>query len=259
MDATENARHLSADELYWAIVQPRPKARGRRRREEIRYLFEEQCPAAVEDLHLVEGRLEDGAAASSAAVVVACPVRQLETWREEPALDRVVPEAAPDWITPDAASNIHLGSLNLLSGVFEGRPARIRRKRRTWITVGLVALATVARVVGAERRVRDDRGQLGARNARGRSIAAELFGPGQTLPLSLQLEAETRRLAAAEAALRELETPVDAGRVLAGLLAAWPEGAEASVSALRVAQREIGLDGAAASANAALELARSLQ
>jgi hypothetical protein len=252
-----------AERFYWATIDATPlgRAAAAPTRAQLAFLMEPVLPVPLEQVHCEFVRI-----GPRRFVGCAADRERLEVLRHDrPDLELLLPEAAPEPIRAALEVAGHADAierLNLLGGAFEPPAIRGLRRRAGIELVALAALLLLGLIVGVSLRRGAYADAASAADERRRALIVAALGPGDRdgLPPELRLLAELRRLeqraGAAGAAMAAM--PRDASPVLAAVLAAWPEGVDATFESLLVADEAVSLRGLAVDAATAQRISQAL-
>lgn len=226
---------LPSDRFYWAVLDAAPLKR--RNPEQLGYLFEQVLPVPIEEIHAAYVRIDRNMylACGMDRAKLAALAAEHEAGDALLALGpAAVPELGADPSADETGVGGKAGSINLLTGDFE--PKAVRRSRRRWLlqTAAIIALFAAILALGLERRIGQLNSQAAGLQQAQRGIYEQVLGAqavraGGSLPPSLQLAAELRRLRQTRQSADSPESPgagipqlVDCAQTLASLLAIWP-------------------------------------
>ena len=213
--STQSDHHVQwpAERFYWAVLDASVLPRGRRRREQLGFLFEPWVPQPLDELHAVYEALGDGR-------YLACAVDRAELEQLEANIETLTPSALPPFVD----DKLEPCRLNLLTGQFTPPPVRRLERRWAQAAVMIVLVLVLLVTVGLGRRA-------GAVERREQLISAQeedvyrvVLGQAMgVLPLPLQLEAKLRSLRQTRTPKLQGLEPFDAALVLGELLERWPD------------------------------------
>lgn len=221
------------DRLYFAVLPPPVSPRGRARREELTYALEATVPVPIDSVHARYRALPDGR-------VLAVGIDRNHAAEIARTHAAAHPAAWPDWLCPHVGETSAEG-LNLLTG-----PCRSPRTTAAGSTalrhalLGFILIALLASV-GLERRIRSDAAPATESRLQTAAVYTQALGPASNpaQPPAARMTSELRRLRATRG-LQPASAPArTADTVLADLLTAWPEGAQARTESITIAERTV--------------------
>ncbi|MEW6747312.1 MAG: hypothetical protein AB1486_31665 [Planctomycetota bacterium] len=223
------------ERFYWGVLDTGRLPSSRKpSREELDYLFEPLLPEPLETVQAVYAPL---GSRRYLACAVPSSVLESELGREAVTL---APSSLPDFVDGE----VEPARLNLLTGPFTP-PVMSAIKRRIRLEVAFtVALSVLLVALGFERRIRDAEAAVESLQEATDRVYEQVLGPGfqqATLPPSLQLEAEWRRLRQTRTSDGALFALPDVAVDLSRILALWPPSIPFDVQSLQITPDTIHL------------------
>ncbi len=218
-ESTLAHRRIEPDRFYWAVltIPPRSIRGAAARRRVLDNLLDTDLPLPVEHVQYASVELPDGR-------VLACAMTRelLGTLVKDDPLS-LSPRELPAWLATDTCADpIMPDRLNLLHGPFEPRRRQQARRHRTRRLSAMAGLLGLAAFVGLERRRSE--ADLLTQNAELRvaALAEELTSTASSLPPSLRLSAEVRRVQRTSREVAGSSHPESAWPMLRSVLDRWP-------------------------------------
>jgi len=228
---------LPADRFYWGVLDasalPR---RARSTPEQLGYLFESVLPVAVDTIHAVYLPIGTDR-------VLACGI-DLDDLHDHAAQGWLTlsPEAVPGFISETLGEPIDPGRLNLLTGAFEPRWVRARRRGTTLIACAAILLCAGLILAGQSRRAARLLGHTRALESATAELYDAVLPPSSSpLPPSARLTAELRLLDRTRGTASPESGPVEVAPALAVMLASWPNDLHLTTDSLRASSTAITL------------------
>ncbi len=216
-----------ADRFFWAVIEA-PGVRAGVLPPALEPVLQEEVPAVVDELHAVCVPID-----GDRVLVCAARCEELAALGEEVLSLR--PKAVPG-LWPEHAEIAGLPPPDLLTGAFEALPLRRERARRTWLVAAAVLVVAGLTSVGFARRAGNLLQEVEADRAATITTIRQVSS-GVT-PVALQHDLEQLRSSRTS---DQSVSPPDAAETLAGLLAAWPKGAEVEASGVSIAPATMSL------------------
>jgi type II secretory pathway component PulL len=244
---------IPAERLYWGVIDTSgfpPLAFAMLRPEAVRCRYANQLdavlPIAVEELHVVYHPIGEHA-------VLACGIEHARIAElRDAGTSRVAPATIPglpantEYPTPE--------SLNLLTGAYlPTSVVKSRRAQSRWIAAGFLLIATLVSI-GNLRRGQRHGAVAETLRARQTELYQSVLGTEpNSLPLSVRLTTELRRLSATRGTGGAVADSTDAVLDLESVFRVWPSDTRLRVERLSVSSDRIDI---AAEADATLDFER---
>jgi len=219
------------ERFYWAVLDgsslPRNHS-GRRRREQLGYLFENVLPGvSIEDIQTAYVAMDEDGQHVIACGVPTTMIREAVDGSSFSDILTLSPAEIPQFVKSRERADVDPEQFNLLTGDLEPNAVRQSRRRMFGWAVAMLVLISGALTIGLQRRIAQSHEQLTAVQQQEGEIHRHVLGSipaASSQPPHLRLLSELRQLQQTrQPSGGTLSPSIDIVRDFETLMSAWPE------------------------------------